>query len=197
MAFAGEIRGKEASMIDTWEDEGQVWKGAAAGLVAGLVGTFVMTQFQTLVGKLTEGAPEENAQHSSDRGSGESSEDKGDDGHDATVKAAARLSRGLFHHELDEEEKKVAGPAMHYAMGAVSGAVYGAAAELAPVVSRGAGLPFGAAVWLTADEIAVPALGLSKAPTEYPASVHAQAFAAHLVYGLVTDLVLRGLRRVL
>lgn len=184
-------------MIDTWEDEGSVWKGAAAGVVAGLVGSFVMTQFQTLVGKLTEGAPEENSQHSSDRGAGESAEDKGDDGDDATVKAAARLSRGLFHHELDGEEKKVAGPAVHYAMGAVSGAVYGAAAELAPAVSWGVGLPFGAAVWLTADEVAVPALGLSEAPTEYPASVHAQALAAHLVYGLVTDLVLRGLRRVL
>jgi putative membrane protein len=197
MAFAGEMRGKEAPMIDTWEDEGNVWKGAVAGVVAGLAAAWVMTQFQTLVGKLTAGAPEENAQHSADRGSGESAEDKGDDGHDATVKAAERLSRGVFHHELDEEEKKVAGPAMHYAMGAVSGGIYGAAAELAPVVSRGAGLPFGAAVWLAADEVAVPALGLSKAPTEYPASVHAQALAAHLVYGLVTDLVLRGMRRVL
>jgi len=32
----------------------------------------------------------------------------------------------------------------------------------------GAGIPFGAAGWVIADEIVVPALGLSKFPTEYP-----------------------------
>jgi hypothetical protein len=150
-----------------------------------------MNRFQAMVGQLTKKA-EENDQHSSKRGEAESTETGG--GEDATVKAAKRISRGVFHHELDEQEKKVAGPAVHYAMGAVSGAVYGAAAELAPAVSLGAGLPFGAAVWLLADEVAVPAFGLSKSPREYPPEVHAQALGAHLVYGLTTDVVRRALR---
>lgn len=61
----------------------------------------------------------------------------------------------------------------------------------------GLGLPFGAAVWFVADEIALPALGLSKKPTDYPAGVHTKALASHLVYGLSTDLVRKGVRRAL
>ena len=58
-----------------------------------------------------------------------------------------------------------------------------------------AGIPFGAALWLAADEIGVPAAGLAKGPAEYPVSKHASALAAHLVYGATTELVRRGLVR--
>ncbi len=51
------------------------------------------------------------------------------------------------------------GEAVHYAMGAGSGLIYGIAAEVAPVTTAGLGLPFGAAVWLVADDVVVPALG--------------------------------------
>ena len=94
-------------------------------------------------------------------------------------------------------EKKVAGPTVHYAFGTITGGLYGAAAELAPIIRSGAGLPFGAVFWLAADEAAVPALGLSKPPTEYPLSTHASALASHFVYGLTTDIVRRAIRRVL
>ena len=86
---------------------------------------------------------------------------------------------------------------MHYAFGTVVGGVYGVVAEFAPVVTTGAGVPFGTAVWLGADEIAVPALGLSKPPTQYPLSKHLYAIASHFVYGLTTDVVRRSLRKVL
>lgn len=72
--------------------------------------------------------------------------------------------------------------------------MYGACAELVPEVTAGAGLPFGAAFWLVADEAAVPLLGLSKGPTEYPLSVHAYALASHFVYGLTAELVRRAMR---
>jgi putative membrane protein len=80
---------------------------------------------------------------------------------------------------------------LHYGFGALTGAAYGVLAELAPGVTRGVGVPFGTAVWLGADEIAVPAFGLSGLPWEHPPSVHARALAAHLVYGVATE----GLRR--
>lgn len=57
--------------------------------------------------------------------------------------------------------------ALHYAFGAATGAAYGAAAEVLPSLTAGAGFPFGGAVWLAADEVVTPALGLSKKPTEY------------------------------
>ena len=63
-----------------------------------------------------------------------------------------------------------------------------------PVLRKGRGLPFGAAVWLFADELSMPAAGLSKPPAKYPISVHAQSLAAHFVFGGTTEIV-RGLLR--
>jgi putative membrane protein len=182
---------------------GELWKGVVAGLAAGLAATYVMTKFQNLSGKASEAwkTLEEREEpgdslHSAERGRPESAEEKGD-GEDATVKAAAAISKGLFHHELSKREKKVAGPALHYGFGVLTGGVYGALAELNPAVTRGAGLPFGTAVWLGADEVAVPALKLSAPPREYPPSVHARALAAHLVYGLTAETARRLIRRLL
>jgi putative membrane protein len=64
-------------------------------------------------------------------------------------------------------------------------------------VTSGAGLPFGAAFWLLADEVSVPLLGLSKGPTEYPVSTHVYALASHLVYGVTAEMSRRALRQVL
>ena len=112
----------------------------------------------------------------------------------ATVKAAEAISEGVFGHELTKSEKKVAGPAVHYAFGTSVGGLYGAVAEVVPEVRVGAGLPFGAVFWLVADETAVPLLGLSKSPTEYPLSTHVYALASHFVYGLTTEVVRRAVR---
>jgi hypothetical protein len=188
-------------MRDSQDDpQGSAWKGLAAGLVAGLAATYVMTQFQELSEKLEKELKEDDdsrhPQHSAKRGQQESTEGEGK-GEDATVKAAAKLSRNLFHHELSRREKKTAGPAMHYAFGALTGAAYGVLAELVPAVTWGAGAPFGTAVWLGADEIAVPAFGLSGPPWESPPTVHARALAAHLVYGLATEGARRLVRRAL
>jgi uncharacterized membrane protein YagU involved in acid resistance len=70
---------------------------------------------------------------------------------------------------------------VHYAFGAATGGLYGAVAEFAPEVTTAADLPFGAAFWLVADEIAVPLLGLSKGPKEYPVSAR---LCAGVAFGL-------------
>ncbi|MGC2658724.1 MAG: DUF1440 domain-containing protein, partial [Bryobacteraceae bacterium] len=106
-------------------------------------------------------------------------------GDDATVKAAKAISTSVFHHELSNDEKKWAGPAVHYGLGTALGAVYGSVAECS-AVQAGAGAAYGTAVWIGADEIAVPVLGLSEPPTKTPVSGHAMALASHLVFGLVT-----------
>jgi len=161
---------------------GDIAKGAAAGLVGGLVASFVMNEFQALWTKLSNddaNTPEAKQQEP------------------ATVKAAEMVTQGTVGHQLTEAEKEYAGPAVHYAMGGTSGAIYGAMSELMPAATTGAGLPFGAAVWLVADEIAVPALGLSRSPAEYPLSTHGYALVSHLVYGLTTEAVRRAARSIL
>jgi uncharacterized membrane protein YagU involved in acid resistance len=53
-------------------------------------------------------------------------------------------------------------------------------------------MPFGIAVWLAADEIGLPMMGLSRNPTDYPADRHIASFGSHLVFGLTTDVVRRA-----
>jgi len=174
-------------------------KGVIAGLTAGLAATYVMTKFQNLTAKLEEVLEQDeprDPQHSARRGTAESARQEPQED-DATVKAASAISEGVFHHELSQREKEIAGPAMHYGFGVLTGGLYGALAELEPAVAVGAGLPFGTAVWLGADEVAVPAFGLAGPPLAHPPSVHLRALAAHLVYGLTAETVRRQVRRLL
>ncbi|PYS79039.1 MAG: hypothetical protein DMF66_04185 [Acidobacteria bacterium] len=151
------------------QDEGDVLKGLAAGVVAGLAASWAMNQFQALWGKLAEGEERPHGAQSLQQGSPqhgvgrelqERGSDEGDD--NAAVRAANAVSELVFDHRLTKDEKETGGAVAHYAMGAASGAIYGVVAEILPAATVGAGLPFGAAVWLVADEGVVPALGLSK-----------------------------------
>src|SRR5687768_11485481 len=168
-----------------------VVKGTIAGLVGGLVASWTMNQFQAAWSKATEGFEKphgaQSMQPSEGSSPGQPPDQNKEDQDDATVKAAKAISEGVFGHKLKKSEKKPAGAAVHYAFGTATGGLYGAAAELAPEVTSGLGLPFGVAFWLVADEGAVPLLGLSKGPTEYPVSTHAYALASHLVYGLTAE----------
>src|SRR5205085_1298206 len=183
---------------------GSAWKGLAAGAVGGLAAAWTMNQFQALWSKLAAGEERTHGAQSMQQGSPQhgigrelQAQGKDDPKDTAPARLAQAISVEAFDHELTKSEKEVGGAALHYAMGVTSGAFYGAVAEVIPEVKVGAGLPFGLAIWVTADEGIVPALGLSKSPTEYPLSVHAYAFASHLVFGLTTELVRRAVRNAL
>src|SRR5688500_12775947 len=171
-------------------------KGLVAGLTAGFVASWTMNQFQAAWSKATEGFEKphgaQSMQPSEGSTPGQSPDQSKEDEDDATVKAAKAISEGVFGHELKESEKKPAGAAVHYAFGTATGGLYGAAAECVPEMTTGLGLPFGVAFWVIADETAVPLLGLSKGPTEYPVSTHAYALASHLVYGLTAEVTRRA-----
>jgi putative membrane protein len=180
-------------------DDTSIWKGMVAGLAGGLLASWTMNQFQAAWTRISEGGEKSHGAQSmrpSDGSKGEHAEDTQEQD-DATVETAKVISRGVFDHELQENEKELAGAAVHYAFGTVSGGLYGALAEVTPEVTAVAGLPFGAAFWLLADEISVPALGLAKGPTAYPVSTHVYSFASHLVFGLTAELSRRAVRQVL
>jgi putative membrane protein len=181
-----------------------IGKGLAAGVAGGLVASVVMNQFQALWSKLTNGEERSKTaqslqQESPNYGISLELRKRGSDEPDdnAAVRAGNAVAELVFHHKLNKEEKEFVGAVAHYAMGATSGAIYGAVAEVVPKVTVAEGLPFGTAVWLVADEAVVPALGLSKPASEYPLSIHVYAFASHLVYGLTTEIVRRTVRRAL
>jgi hypothetical protein len=185
-------------------EEGDVWKGMAAGLIAGLAAAWAMNQFQAAWSRRAAGEERSHGAQSLQQGTPQhgvgrelQAEGKDDEQDDAAERLANAVAVAALDRELGRREKEAAGTAFHYAMGATSGALYGAVAEAAPGVRVGAGLPFGAAVWVFADEGLVPALGLSKSSAEYPLSIHAYAFTSHLVFGLTTELVRRAVRSVL
>jgi putative membrane protein len=168
----------------------ELWKGLVSGISGGLVASWTMNQFQAGLSKAGEALQNRGEEQHRRKQSQAESED-------ATMKAAEKLSHAVLDRGLTKREKKKAGPLIHYAFGTLMGGVYGAAGEYSPVVKSAFGLPFGTALFLGADEIAVPALGLSKGPTQHPLSTHASALAAHLIYGGTTEAVRRGLRKVL
>lgn len=168
-------------------------RGMLAGIFGGLVGTIVMTQFQNAWSGVS------NALKNSD------SEEKGvqqrerqqpqqDEKEDTTMKAAGKIAEAAGH-QLSHEQKKALGPVVHYSFGTLQGGLYGAVTEL---IGRPGGLfdglIFGAALFVIADEIAVPALGFSPKPSESLLSSHLYALASHLVYGVTTEITRNGLR---
>ena len=174
-----------------------VLKGLVAGLAGGLVASWTMNQFQAAWTRIAEGSEKPHGAQSMQPSEGSKGDQDTKEQDDATVETAKVISRNVFGHELQESEKKSAGAVVHYAFGTATGGLYGVLAEVSPQVTMAAGLPFGAAFWLIADEITVPVLGLSKGPTEYPISTHAYALASHLVYGMTAELSRRALRQVL
>jgi putative membrane protein len=182
---AAPCRGPQDSAMHTADDRA-IWRGVVAGVAGGAVAAWTMTQFQGAMTRMLERRD----------GHGQQSRQDGEP-EPATEKAAAALTEPVIERKLTHGEKKQAGPIVHYAFGSAIGAAYGATAEAAPVAAAGRGLLFGSALWFGADEVAVPALGLSKPPLDYPPSTHLNALAAHLVYGLTADTVRRLVRWVM
>ena len=167
--------------------EASILKGMLAGAVGGLVASWTMNEFQKAWAaaetQITDGRL------------GQQGEQKGgEDAQDATMKTADRISELLQGRHLTRDEKKKAGPVVHYAFGAIMGAVYGASVEVNPAANALAGIPFGAILFAAADEVALPALGLSDKPAAYPLSTHLYGLVSHAVYGVTTETVRRMVR---
>jgi putative membrane protein len=98
---------------------------------------------------------------------------------------------------LTWEERQKAGPVVHYAFGAIMGGLYGGLAEICPEVKSGLGATFGTALFTGADLIAVPVLKLGPALDEQPKRAQASPLAAHVIYGLSTEIVRKAIRALL
>jgi hypothetical protein len=187
--------------------EPELWKGLVAGAAGGIGATVAMTAFQSLWTHLyprlrtanTNGRPDRPPDGTPmellDAGTG--TEEDAEMSESATEWAAAKLSRGFFGYELDSRERHLAGTAIHFGFGTAVGAVYGVMAEYSPAIVRGDGVPFGTGLMAVADDVAVPALGLSRPGRETPWSTHLYALCSHTVYGAVLEGIRRSLRRML
>jgi len=145
------------------------------GLLGGLVGAAAMSVAHTWVSRAQPAAPPPADQREDD----------------ATVKVADALSRKLRHAPLPEHAKPVAGSIVHYAFGAASGLAQGVAASITRLAGVGGGLGFGAAVWLGAHVVTVPALGLAPSPRQQPPAKEGLELALHLLFGVCAEQVRR------
>ena len=117
---------------------------------------------------------------------------------DATMKAADAIVHVVTGgRHLSWEQKEKAGPVVHYAFGALMGGLYGGLAEYSPKVTAGLGTTFGGALFGCADLVAVPALHLSPPEDNKITRALISPFAAHLVYGMTTEIVRRTVRTIL
>jgi hypothetical protein len=163
-------------------------KGLVAGAVAGVVGTFAMSEAQRLWTLAVDGtAPQSAGGRHDARDWQERSEQQ-----NSNELAADAVARALVGRSLTTQELRFAAPLTHYLFGAAMGAVYGAYARRRRVPTSGA--VFGTTVWLAADEIAMPALGLSRSTARRPLEMHLQSLMAHLVFGAVTEVTRRSLQ---
>ena len=105
------------------------------------------------------------------------------------------LAERWVGHPLAGGSATAAIQVIHFVFGSGVGAIYGGAAEVAPIVTAGYGVVFGLVLQLFTHESAVPALGLDVPASQQPMREHVSEFISHAFYGLATELVRRVVRR--
>lgn len=104
--------------------------------------------------------------------------------------AASRMADAL-NVRLNDKQLYTAGKTVHYLMGVMPGALYGAYRHRVKGIGAWKGLLYGAGLFIVMDEIVAPLLGLTSGPKAYPWQAHARGLAGHLALGATTDASLR------
>lgn len=104
---------------------------------------------------------------------------------------AAEKAAGLAGRELSARQRQRYGGAIHWALGAGAGALYGVMRHRTSWASAGFGALYGTLFWLVMDEGSNTILGLTPPPGEFPWEAHARGLAGHLVYGVTTEAALQ------
>ena len=111
----------------------------------------------------------------------------------ATVKVA-KTAASAVGTSIPRRRESLAGQVVHYGFGTFWGAALGALSARWKPLPPGIGVALGILLWASMDEGALPALGLSGKPREYPPETHARGLAGHVLYGVVLDRSLALLR---
>jgi hypothetical protein len=93
--------------------------------------------------------------------------------------------------DVPTEQPNAAGLAVHYGLGMVPGALYGAARHDLPGLRAGNGALYGLGLFVMNDEVAAPLMGVASGPGAYPWQAHVRGLISHVVLGVVTESVLK------
>jgi len=144
-------------------------KGLLAGLIGGLVATAAKTLAERIYPPRTHGEPE----------------------------PPEVLAEKVAGHELALAEKKTAVESIHWGFGALAGAAYGGVVEYFPAATEKDGAAFGMALGSLTHGTVLPAMGLAAEPEEQTVRERTSEITTHVVYGVVTEMVRRVVRKML
>jgi hypothetical protein len=150
---------------------------ACRGALAGVAATWLMDQVTT--GMAASASKEDADQESDAQVNGQSS----------VANLLDRIERVTDRHVPDDARPQVL-TAIHYALGVVPGAVYGALGAKGTMVAAGRGALYGLVLWAANDEYLNTTLGLAGPVDAYPISTHLRGFVGHVVLGVSTDTVI-------
>jgi hypothetical protein len=148
---------------------GDAFRGALAGAAA----TWAMDQVTTVM--LSVQAPEVTKQEEAARANGKSSV--------TNLVDKVEAQTGLV---VPRKRRPLVEQAVHYALGAVPGALYGIARHV-PFLRAGNGLLYGLGVYALNDNYVNTKLGLASSPQAYPPETHLRGLAGHAVLGVATE----------
>jgi hypothetical protein len=168
-----------------------VLRGIAAGVLAGAA----MNLYARAMAAATNGHEAKGAAPGGDRtGRGaQPAQAKGRADEDAAIRIGAIAYHALVHRKPTDRARPWLGSAAHYGFSASAGVCYALVAARAPGIRACFGTLYGTLVWALADEGVVPALGLSRRPTELPLGVHLYALCGHWIYGGTLEALTRPL----
>ena len=172
-------------MFDHETTAGDVLTDAALGALAGAAATAAMGPLTTYLSRHQPEPAKRQEMNVSDRL-----------GAPPTVKVAQKAASALGT-SIPARRRSLAGNVVHYGFGTFWGAVLGGLSARWRVLPPGAGVALGILLWMSVDEGALPALGLSGKHSEYPRESHVRGLAGHVLYGVVLDRGLAVLRAVL
>ncbi len=147
--------------------ERSVIKGALAGLVGGIVGSGAKIMAEKFFQpRMTAQAPPP----------------------PVLVEQGAR-------YPLSEAEERPATQGIHWAFGAIAGAVYGVAVEIEPKATAGRGAAFGLMLNKFTHESLLPKVGVAQPSLRQRTQQRQSEWVGHAVYGIATEATRRLLRR--
>lgn len=93
------------------------------------------------------------------------------------------------------EQHEIAGAAVHYGIGIGPAVAYSILRDRLPGRGPVRGALYGLGLFLMQDEAVNAATGVGADPRKYPWQAHARGLVSHLVYGVVTEMVLNLMDR--
>lgn len=106
----------------------------------------------------------------------------------------AKLTARAFGIRLSPQQTATGAEVVHYGVGALAGVIYEVGIRSHPRRTGLSGIAYGCAIWIFAQELLIPALGITPRLREYSLAAQTNSLCEHISYGVILDSVSRVLK---